>query len=295
LINGAVVSKIGLPPGIAADKNLIGTISASGKIYVSDGRSVYLQSSGLYKRVYSSQSDSLIGSLVPGEDGVLALQNDVEALEAQRNGSQPRGFVLLIRDSGISIKKSISAVGAVWSPDKKHFLIEEPLSAEIFDSGFHKVGQVSVNNAAHFTWLSDRYLLFAESSQLWQYDRQNASSRQLSALPNGVNITNIFPDTTNDYVYFNTDNGEKKQLFRVGLKNQAQNKDFGALSVFLPEVKDFCNLNFVNVQGPVITIGYPSTQDPSHCIGVAKSELTTYGLNPSAFNYQSVPEAIPET
>jgi hypothetical protein len=295
LVNGSAASVIGLPPGVVANKNLIGTVSHSGKIYVSDGRAVYLQNGGSYKKIYTNRSDVLIGFLVAGDDGVLAIQNNVEALEEQRNGSQPVGFVLLINDDGASIKKSMSAVNAAWSPDNQHFLVEEPLSAEIFDSNFHKVGQISVNNAAHFTWLTNRFLLFAENSQLWQYDRQDSSSRQLTTLPNGVNITNISPDATNDYVYFNTDNGEKKQLFRVGLKNQVQHKSFGALSVFLPEVKDFCNLNFINLQAPVIMVGYPSTQDSSRCIGVAKNELSTYGLNPADFNYQLVPEDIPQT
>lgn len=290
VINNGQLSQLTLPFAVNANSKESFDISTGDEIYVSNGKDVYSGNlGGGFKKIYSTDSDHPVSNLSAGSGKVAVVMNAVEALESERNGSETSGALAIVDDNGRYTKKSMDISQTEWSPSGDKLIAQGSLSNTVFDASLNVLKTIAINNSNNFTWFTNDSLLYSIDSQVWLYGLQTQKSTTITSLAAKEAITGIYPSKDGAYVYFSDDNGEKTQLFRVGLKGQAVDNSLAALSIFLPETLDGCQLNFINFAQPSIIINYPSSTSQQNCLGLAYGELQTYNLDVNKFQYKFIP------
>ena len=291
IIHDGALSKPNLPFTTDPDHRLSVDISKQGKIYASYNKNVYTVGlDGKFTKIYTSGTSSL--KVAAGTHEVAVVESGQGIPQADEGGSvdgsnKSRGTLTVIDESGKTTKKTVYNVrSAAWSPSGKYLLASGPAGEQVFDSSLHQVDSISLNNAFLYTWFDDSSLMYSIDSQLWSYSLKTQSSHKISALVAGLTITGIYPNADGSYVYITDDNGEKTQLFRVGLKGQPVDKPFSTIDVIMPETVGSCTFNYIYFTKITVLIDYPNGQSPQACIDSAKQELQYYELDVNKVQFQ---------
>ncbi len=289
LINGGGLSQINLPFN-ASSSQLSADMESSGTIYVSDGQNIYKGGlSGNFSKIYSS-SGGVISQLASNGSGVAAIIHGGESDVPGSNQSSGGDALVYVTKAGKVISKQAqNMTNATWTNDGKYLLTESGTTAYIYDSSLRLSKTITINGAGNYTWLDDNTVIYSVGEKIWAFKLNSGQSTIITSLALKQNIENIYLSNDGAYLYFTENNSQGTQLFRVGLKGQPTNQSLSSLSVFLPTTVSLCSMNYINFNEPTILLTYPLAVSLQTCTSVAQTELQTFNINPSTFQYVSIP------
>lgn len=292
VVRDGSLTPVKLPFRVSLEQTVNYDVSSREELYVSEGGNVYVSGyNDAFKKLFSAPDRFRLIAAGPGK---VALAGGGVTAQADEGGSArqtktDQSYIYVVSDNGQTTKTSWPATSISWSPNGTYLLTAGPGGNVIFDGSLHKKYTISVNNADLVTWLTDDELLYSIDSQLWLYSIKSQQAEKITALPRGDSITAIYPSADSHYAYFTSDNGEKRQLFRVPLNGQAVNTALTALSVFMPETLGGCSLNYINYVKPTIIVNYPAGTTADKCSTVVQAEAAYYGVGSDGLVYQFSP------
>ncbi|HVV25564.1 MAG TPA: hypothetical protein VHC21_00840 [Candidatus Saccharimonadales bacterium] len=281
IISGTSLSPLSLPFTPSLNGDISYGVSIDGTVYVSNGGDVYAGKLGSnLTKIYGSVSKNL---------GLAAGIGKVAVIAANQNSSL--GSLVVVDDTGNVTKTAYTATQAEWAPDGKHLMVGGEGSNYILDGSLKKIGSAPVSSSSTvFAWQDNTHLLYTISNQLWVYDINAKTARQLTSLPTGSSISGIYPATDSPYIYFSVAAGDKNQLYKVSTAGQNASKTSSILSALMPDTVGVCTLNYLGFTTPTILTTYPQFQTSNDlCLEATKSELRYFKLDPATFQYVVTP------
>ena len=295
LVKGGALSQIVLP--FPANTLESYAMTSMGSIYLSSGYNLYYSpSGGVFKQVYSSSNPIL--QLAAGNNQAVLVVGE------RQNNPDSSGNIVLVDANG-SVKNIDQRASALKvSPDGSELAAATNSYLSIYSlSGNTSSETVMIpvgKSLNSFAWGKDNRLYFVQGGTLWEYDSSSSEYYQITQTPAQMEITAVYPDTEDDYVYITLDNSgqptssvTQSELYRVPLKGQAVSADFSSIGLIFPAMlQGFCSVNYVNFTSPTLRVSYPSSVNQQFCSTAISTELKQYGIETSQLGYDYVPQAI---
>ena len=274
-------------PFAAGSRSASYAIDGDRNLYLSNGQDVYKGSAGgAFTKIYSSGARYNIG-LAAGSGNLAIIEKDSDGTTS----------IAVVTASGKTVKKTVDAGSLSWSPGGRHLAVAGGGSVTIFDQTLGKVSGIAQRDAGNIIWQDDDTVLFSAGNQLLSYNAQEERSSQLSNVPGNGRVLGVSLSDDKQYAYLvaqrrNSDT-TTDQIFRVGLRGQADEAKLQALSVFLPTEVGVCSIDYVNFAKLTITIRYPSSgTDPALCVRAAQGELRYYDLDVPTGDFTTTPYTV---
>jgi hypothetical protein len=277
LIDGGSISSLRLPfdSGSGSSRALY-DVGSNGSIYVSNGQNVYLSVDGNgYRKIFTT--NDRIRSLSAGANEVAVVTNG----EADK--------LTVVSDSGHERTITIDVEQVSWAPDYKHLLIRQDTADVVIDSLLQNENSFLINGSDNLVWKDRDNLYYSVDSQIWQLKLSTKDSVKLGSLSSGQSITRIYPDTSGSYVYFQSNNGEKQQLYRISLGRKPVSSAVNQLDTYLPLSLDECYVSYLNYGITRILLTPFNDSQTNDCLSTIKTRLTRYGLNTSRYVFDILP------
>jgi len=256
------------------------SISNNGVLYLSKGKDVYSGViGGQYQKIYTAKLTNL--KLFAGNKGVAVV-------EIEGNGIKSSALAIVLEGSK-PVRKNINVRDVAWSPNGSRFITNSGGQNIVFDGSLKQIETFPAPQSSSFTWQDESSLFYSMRNQLWLRNIKAKSSRQVTAIGVGQDLSGLYLDSGKSYVYLSGDADDSK-LFRVAINGQNGDQSFVALSAFLPETIGICMFNYINFIKPTMLISFDGSYSyPENCIKAGSKELKYYDLDSTKFQYTVIP------
>ena len=276
------IRKLALPFKNSPDTRLSYTVSGK-DLYVSNGENVFKGDlNGKYEKIYMTGRDGI--DLYAGPKNVAIAEIDIN------NEGNKNPALVIAGNSSQNIKKDLPLDSISWSPDGNYLVNSSGGKSIILNSSLEEVAYLPGDSLASILWLDNDNLYYGTLNELWSYNLTTETAYKISNVYGEITATYL--DSGSSYIYIAAKRNGQSKLFRYSLNGQQNNETAQALHVALPEAIGACNINYINITEPIITVEYPRSrfnQDGSSggCLQAAKSTLEDYGLDPENYKYSA--------
>ncbi len=248
------------------------------QIYVAVGNTVYLGGAGgNFKKIYTAPLD--VSLLVPGNVQVAVI-SFVYADDAHADKNKSPS-IAIVNDSGKTVKRSVGAFSAAFSPSGSYLAVADHSGGEVLDNKLNVVYTIPQSNFSTPFWLDNTTLLYAVGGQLWSYNINQQKSRVVANTPLAQPITELSLSSDGSYLYLGVaDQNQSQEIKRIGLRGQKVADIVYKLQDILPAQMGVYNVSMVNFSGvPTVIARYGPGSYAQAATQAISNELQSRGFD----------------